>query len=411
MVSLMAGGLACTQTTGKTETEADEGQSPFYIKIEKPDIGSLTPLFLSEIVEKIDYVQLETLDQCLLPPNISTRLTKDFIFVRSGRKLYQFEKDGKFIRQIGREGQGPGEYQLDKYSVDDANNRILVVSFTNSTPLIFDYEGKYLGKVTDSLISTYYGGWEHFNVDDSYFIYTTSPMDVNFQKERGRGSNELVVYDYINNEITQTLPNRYVCEVRDKMFEINMNPSLQSLTKHDGIFYYHSFYNDTLYAVSKNNIQPYAIIDFGKYKYDNIAFNSPNLNDLEDAEAGKMRIVDIFFHHDAIYFRIYLHDQSSNAKSFICKYEISSKQLTYHSSWLINDIDGCQNIRIPDLVNTIVNAMNPEDITDMKYRELLFSTLDKSKLKYPEQKEKFQRMLKENIEKEDNPILMILHGK
>ena len=411
MVLLMAGVLSCTQTTGKTttETEADEGQFPLYIKFEKPDIKSLKPLYLSEFVDKIDYVQLETLNQCLLPPKIGVNLTKDFIFVWSGYQLYQFDKEGKFIRQIGKKGQGPGEYMLSKLGFDDVNSRILVVSNTSATPLIFDYDGKFLGKVTDSLMNTY--SWGGFTAGDGYFIYILPPMDVNLQQERKLGSNELVVYDYIKSEVTQTLPNRYVCEVGDKNQDHFIIPSLQVLTKHDGIFYYYSFYNDTLYAVDKNNIQPYAVFDFGKDKLENLPLHSPHVKELDEAKAGKMRIVNIFFHHDIIYFYIWISHNSAIAETFICKYDISSKQLTYHSWNIINDIDGNQNIEISELVDGIINARNPEEITNKNYRELLFSTLDKSELKYPEQKEELERMLKENIEKEDNPILMILHIK
>ena len=396
-VIALAVSLSCTQTTGKADTETEEGQSLLYIKIEEPDIESLKPLFLSEFVKKIDYVQLETLDQCLLPPYIGTRLTKDFIFVESRRKLYQFDKEGKFIRQIGREGQGPGEYQLQKYDVDDVNNRILVVSYTNITPLLFDYDGKYLGKVTESFFTTPF--LEHFCVGDGYFIYTVQPMNVNRQRDIMQSSNELIVYDYIGNEVTQILPNRYVCEDNRKTTDfVSIKPSLQIISKQDSIFYYHSFYNDTLYTVCKNSIEPYAVIDFGKYKY-------VTDKDIIEAGVGKMRIVDMYKYQDKIFMTV-----SASGGVFICIFDISSKQLTYHSVWIINDIDGNQNIDISGLKNKITLIWNPEEM-DKKFKENLYSNLDKSKLKHPEQKEKFQRMLKENIEKEDNPILMILHGK
>ncbi|MDR2145163.1 MAG: 6-bladed beta-propeller [Tannerella sp.] len=409
LLLILLGNSACIKEKNRNETA--DIFSPVNIKIEKPDISSLQPLLLSEFADSIEYIQLETSDQCLLPPYIGTFLTHDFIFIKTDYKLYQFDRKGKFIRQIGREGNGPGEFKLNKCGFDEENQRIFVKSYTNASPLIFDFNGKFLGNIKDSLINSCFGGMEHFDAGAGFLIYTIHPMDVNHQWA-GKPY-ELIVYDYVGDKVTQTLINRFECKVENAR-QLNMiRPGLQTLTKSDSLFYYHSFYNDTLYAVSNTGIQPFAVVDFGKYKNRNNGWiYSKDPNTITDAFAGKMRIVDMFVCNNNIFLGIFLGKVDHAVESFLCKYDIANKKLTYHSYMVINDIDGCQNIDISGLNTGIETIINPEELEDKEIKiALVYSTLDKNKLKNPEQKEKFELMLKENIEKEDNPILMILHMK
>jgi hypothetical protein len=398
--------VSCTQ--GRNKTETNNASTLIYIKIEKPDVSSLKPLLLSEFVDKIDYVQLETSDQILLRPDINVYLTRDFIFTQLYSEIYQFDHMGKFIRQIGREGQGPGEFKLSHFGVDDNNHRIFVVSYTNRGPLVFDYDGKFLETINDSIVSSCLGGVELFGVGDGYFIYTIEPMDID---DQWAGKNELIVYDYIKNRVTQTLTNRLISKVVDKgVGSIHQTPSLQTLTKRDSLFYYHSFYNDTLYTVSNSKIHPFAIIDFGKWKFPNDILYL-FLNSLRDKMDGKMRITGLFINRNNIIFDVMLMRSNSSVEGFLCKYDTNTKKMTYHSNMILNDIDGWQNVSINTLGKGISLVRHPDDYDDKQFKEGAFSKLDKSDLKYPEQREKIKNRVQGNREKEDNPLLMILHMK
>lgn len=405
-LSVVIGIVSCSQR--KDKTDFNNASSLLYLKLEKPDIASLKPLFLSELVDSIGYVQLETTNHCLLPPDINIYLSNDYIFTTSGSDIYQFDRTGKFIRQIGREGQGPGEFKLAKFGIDDTNRQILVASYTNRCPLLFDYDGKFLRNINDSTLSTCFGGVEHLCVGEGCFVLTTPPMDVSHQ---WFGIYELIVYDYIKNKVTQTLTNRLTCKVDDAKHYNTLRPSLQTLAKRDSIFYYHSFYNDTLYAVSKNDINPFAIIDFGKWKFPIDFLYSPDINKLENADNGNMRIIGIWTYKDKIILNVMYQKADRSVENFLCKYDIRSKKMIYYSGVIINDIDGWQNVSINDFEKGIKVLSSPDDFDDKAWKENAFSKLDKADLKHPEKREKIRQMLQDNRKKEDNPILMIFHLK
>lgn len=405
LIPVIAGITACTHVRNKKEIA--DTSSTIYMKIEKPDIASLTPLRLSEFVDQVEYVQLETTPQCLLHQSISLYPTRDFFFIVSKYGLYQFDTAGKFVRQIGRLGKGPGEFKLKQCGFDDTNRRIIIISYFGTGPQFFGYNGKFQGNLSDSLISSCHGMLELFRVGNGFFIYTVQPSDINHQW--ACQPYELVVYDYLKNKTTQTLTNRLVCQVDNDRHYNSLRPSLQTLTGHDSLFYYKSFYNDTLYSVSNSNIQPYAVIDFGNLKYPDNALYSPG-DKMENESIGKMRITEIQVQKECILMNVLLHKAGGKADSFVCKYDIATKNLTYHSALLLNDIDGGQNIGISSLVKGITTVRFPDEFKEKIDKERLFSTLDKADLKRPELKEILE-LIQQNRKEEDNPAVMLLYLK
>jgi len=61
---------------------------------------------------EVEYIPLETTADCLLTPGTNVYVTESNIVVAEYfGKAYLFDrKDGHFIHEIGRRGQGPGEY-------------------------------------------------------------------------------------------------------------------------------------------------------------------------------------------------------------------------------------------------------------------------------------------------------------
>ena len=68
---------------------------------------------LSQIASNIEYIQLETKDDCLMWGGVKRYLfTDDFIFISNKDHILKFSREGKFIRKIGSPGRGPGEIDL-----------------------------------------------------------------------------------------------------------------------------------------------------------------------------------------------------------------------------------------------------------------------------------------------------------
>ncbi len=380
---------------------------PLYcLKIDKPDFSSLKPMLLSEFVDSIGYVQLETTPDCLLPYDRSGIIYGDFLFMVDLFSILQFDANtGKFLRQIGRKGQGPGEYVQVNEAIDKDNNIVYVKSPNRSSSLLsYNFNGDYLGDlqfVDDPEYPTFSNCFYSLRlvyIDNQYAIFTASFMP----KEQACQPFELIVYDYRNKKIKHALANDM--EGVYNRFSVNIN-GLRTISRNDDGFYYKTFYNDTLYSVDvEKGIEPYAIIDLGtrKYPVDDIFDNRR----VDLAKVGKILINSMLINDDCIYLELmFINDGSLRSVSgFLYKFDINTGESSYHSTVILNDIDGGKNTSIRSLLRE-TDPITPLDMVEEGKEELVFSNVSKSKLKYPELKDKFD-MMQSKRDPDDNPLLM-----
>ena len=218
---------------------------------------------------------------------------------------------------------------------------------------------------------------------------------------------EVIVYDYPNKKICHTLPNYF-----NGTYERHSNNSITGMragTRYDDIFFHKSFNNDTLYTIHKEKgVNPYAIIDLGKRKLPNeVIFAKDPRTEL----SGKILITAIYINQDCILFECLINNDETlkNIDGFICKYDITTRNLTYYSPALINDLDGGCNIGLGFLSRKIGYVVLTEEL-DENNRKSYLSSLDKSELEYPVLKDQFERIQK-NREPDDNPLLLFIRTK
>lgn len=105
---------------------------------------------ISEIAEKVVYIPLETTDQSLLSETLEIYYGKNDIFVgdQDHAVFYRFNKQGKFLNQIGRKGEGPGEYpSAIHFYVDEGKSTVSIISPKTRTIYQYNYEGQFVGKI------------------------------------------------------------------------------------------------------------------------------------------------------------------------------------------------------------------------------------------------------------------------
>jgi streptogramin lyase len=62
----------------------------------------------------------------------------------NGARILKFDKTGKFLRQFGKSGSGPGEFNVPHALAMDSRGRLFVGDRANNRIQIFDQEGKFL---------------------------------------------------------------------------------------------------------------------------------------------------------------------------------------------------------------------------------------------------------------------------
>jgi hypothetical protein len=83
-----------------------------HINIEG-SIKKFQKIYLSEYADSIWYVPLESRPDHPISWNsgVLFGVSGDFIFDSNGRECLLYDKNGRFVREIGKQGRGPGEYQ------------------------------------------------------------------------------------------------------------------------------------------------------------------------------------------------------------------------------------------------------------------------------------------------------------
>jgi hypothetical protein len=74
-------------------------------------------------------------------------VTPNYILVLCSKSttVYLFDKSGHFIAQVGRKGQGPGEYNhIDNIFVDEELQRILIRTYYPNRLNMYDFRGEYI---------------------------------------------------------------------------------------------------------------------------------------------------------------------------------------------------------------------------------------------------------------------------
>ena len=141
-ISLVSGIILCMcvfllscSTKGKTELPVIDVIGA--LKNEKP-------LRMSDIVDHIEYIKLETKPECLIGFGEAV-IAGSNVYVRNSRpaSLLVFDKQGKFVKQISRQGKGPGEYINFAYFDVSPDNRYLAIGGSGGGIKLYTTEGEF----------------------------------------------------------------------------------------------------------------------------------------------------------------------------------------------------------------------------------------------------------------------------
>jgi hypothetical protein len=290
-------------------------------------------IYMSSLFKKVKIIPLETTDESLIGRITEVQVSdgKIFVFDIDHAGLFVFNMDGKFIRRIGREGQGPGEYVfLSNFTVDEAKHEIYLLDAGRKRIIIYDIEtGKYLKHISMSHISE--KTFSHCIQYSEGRLYA----DANAKS----GSEE----DYLLYEIdlqTGKCKNPWLPAECNKGSMRGMFSNIFFYSRnHPHSPKYVKTFMDTVYTIEKDGISPF------------LAVKSSNLvseDDLRRTGEDFMKIMDMLDEHDKIY-RI---NTLVEGRDFIL-FDIVKKYGHWHV--LCDNRNGNKSVRITEIfINDIL---------------------------------------------------------
>lgn len=361
-------------------------------------------LNLSEIVDDIEYIPLETKKDCLIGKIDAIRVVKDQVFLISNRQVYKFNKSGKFICKIGSGGKGPGEFikPID-IQIDEKGNSIFVLD--QAINKIHEYTTDGVWRKT-MMIPIKGHPWQILCFENSILIFNQvlPPITTQLYKINKQGE---VVHKY-----------PFMSELKGSSQFTNAL-DYASFMKGNAFFDYTSAWNDTIYRVYKDDHpEPIFLVYYGKFKYPLTGQREP-ANQPMKKEYVYQYWRAITNHYLFFYYgynwddRIAVFDRFNGKPVF--NGSIDNKENPRYFDDLTrgirNDIDGGRNISSISQFkfgngNQLVKASDALDLVES------INTKKEGELnpKYSQKRKAFLEMAKK-LKEDDNPVIQIFHLK
>ena len=270
---LISCGESANKSKEKNEKTLNSSEPPYQINLES-DQKKEQSVFLSSLGKELEYIPLETNPNSLIGDNPHFKFTSDYIFVADAPygRLLQFDKTGKFIKQIGANGRGPGEYTTaSSFCIDQRKERIFIMSCWSKCRIMeFDFDGKY--------IQSFDLPWDSngFLVLDTLgFVFQVADYSpsaggvIPGNRDYSFLENNLIITDFKCKPLFKVK--------RHFIRESNLEGSSIAFYYYDNELRFQQFGVDTLYILKKNKLEPFAVFNLGKSKMDpNVKFGRSN---------------------------------------------------------------------------------------------------------------------------------------
>jgi hypothetical protein len=221
-------------------------------------IKTQSKILLSSFAKDVEIIQFENIPEAMLGNVENIEFTKEFIFVKFWQHpVIQFSRDGKFIRNIGEKGQGPGEYgTCMKMSIDEKNERIYIHTGELSM-MVFNFDGEYVRTIKYTALesTTNFWIWSRDSMLVSYFepIWGNEPFVFIEHNEQG--------------DTVQAIKNHIFYEKEEQCYNLSPFEEQNFSYRFENKLHLKGNYNDTVYSYDENKkIVPKFYIDLGKHK-------------------------------------------------------------------------------------------------------------------------------------------------
>lgn len=381
--------ISCNPKQQNSVNNETAPKLPYSIDLENY-LNKTKRLPLSTIGKTIEYVPLETTDKSLLRRITQIIMCDSFIFISDFSRVLQFKRNGEFVRQVGSNGRGPGEYiNASGFCIDDLRKRIYISGWSIKTVLEYDYDGKFIRPIPQNIPSSRF-----LVFDNNKFIFQQADMPISVQN-----SSEIIL------SITDTLGNQL------KSFK-NYHPrySKSGLMIGDVPMYYYNnslkymqFGSDTIFTVTYDKLKPYAIVNLGKMKMD----SDPSIPFQDPEKTDKMKQLDNYYWTRTVsenkdYIFVKLNYGLSDSSAYCVINKVTQNVYSIGTTGLDNDLDGAASFWPKYVFQDSILIDYIEAFKLLEYTK----TMDNNKV----YSEKLQ-MIKSDLTETANPVIILINNK
>jgi hypothetical protein len=358
---------------------------------------------LSQIASNVEYVNLETKDECLMWGGVKRYLfTDDFIFISNRDHILKFSRDGKFISKIGSPGRGPGEIDLIVNMSILPDKKIIIVQTNVGRKLLyFTFNGDFVKTVTFTSFVQYVKVLR----DGKYLTH-----------DDGSSGKNKYTFGLVNEKMdTLSVIKNYNHWIYTQKMMIGIGyPQFIPYYESGGRNYFKTMYNDTVFTVSSDKIIPSYYIDLGKYRLPNELrperLGPDNIQKFKD-KGLNYYFANVFQASDKLFLTTYSYGENLQ-NYYLFKPETQTGNLLVNksgiSTGLVNDFDGGMDFWPIGCINDKQVYM-PITIQSIQ-KELDRIKTNKESIKYPEKQKQLIKMITE-LDPFNNPIIMIVSLK
>ncbi len=386
--------FSCTRRSSTNDTsdqEEDIKNAVYHVLLEKT-MGKELNANLSEIGNSITYIPLETNSKSLLSKVEQISIYDSIIYLHDGKNAMQFDISGRFIRQFGRQGRGPGEYIRIIDCVGSTDGKQFYVLTTHHQWIIYNsQDGGFVKSFKlDSLQPTQI---LPLNQEKVLFHCYNAPKYVSPRE------NSLFIAD-LDGNIVKIFKN-YHKRVNKPGLSIGLGP----FYTYQGEIRFKEYGVDTLYTVTEEEMIPHAIFDLGKYALPaDLLIPDLDINKALANHSGKVAFRNVVEDAHSFYMTFdYLIGKESTEYGFFDKNTNEAKVI--NKSGFRNNIDGGLPF-FPNYVyhdSILVGQINPMDL-----REHIRNSDAKGMKGLYGKKYEDLVALAHRVNDESNPILVIV---
>ena len=238
---------SCNQSPANLDIIKHGKNKEFHIRTY--DIKDSLHIRMSDFANGFEFIRLESGKDYMISYGLKNYVNDEYFITEKFRgDIYQFGRDGRFIRKLVVKGKGPTEFVDAKWTVDDVN-QILYLSdrAKNNYFLRFDLKtGNYLGDLKKAYPGRTYD--IHYTENDILMVVPSGSY-------KDREYPDYIYYQDLDGNIQKSIP---------APEGLNLLYNQLSYSYGDDQYRFGISNNDTIFSVFNNELIPYLTFDFGK---------------------------------------------------------------------------------------------------------------------------------------------------